>query len=64
MGKEPRCRYDAAHALAHCAGAIYCLHEVNGGRAMNVGETFQRWSRDLLAMRNHIAATLEVNASA
>ena len=41
-----RCRYDAAHALAHCAGAVY------------------RLLRDLLAMRNHIAATLEINASA
>ena len=59
-----RCRYDAAHALAHCAGAVYRVLEVNGGRTMNAGEAFQRLFRDLLAMRNHISATLEVNASA
>jgi hypothetical protein len=27
---------------------------------MNAGEAFQRLFRDLLAMRNHIAATLEI----
>ncbi|HEY3848989.1 MAG TPA: acyl-CoA dehydrogenase family protein [Acetobacteraceae bacterium] len=59
-----RCRYDAAHAIAHCADAVYRVLEVNGGRTMNAGEPFQRFFRDLLAMRNHIAATLEVNASA
>jgi 3-hydroxy-9,10-secoandrosta-1,3,5(10)-triene-9,17-dione monooxygenase len=59
-----RCRYDAAHALAHCAGAVYRLLEVNGGRTMNADGAFQRFFRDLLAMRNHIAATLEINASA
>lgn len=31
---------------------------------MNAGEANQRFFRDLLAMRNHIAATLEFNASA
>jgi hypothetical protein len=31
---------------------------------MNAGGTFQRLFRDLLAMRNHISATLEINASA
>jgi hypothetical protein len=59
-----RCRYDAAHALAHSAGAVYRLLEVNGGRTMNADEVFLRFCRDLLAMRNHIAATLEINASA
>ena len=59
-----RCRYDAANALARCAGAVYRLIEVNGGRTMNAGEAFQRLFRDLLAMRNHISATLEINASA
>jgi len=59
-----RCRYDAAHALAHCAGAVYRMLEVNGGRTMNAGEAFQRLFRDLLAMRNHVSATLEGNASA
>jgi Acyl-CoA dehydrogenase, C-terminal domain len=57
-----RCRYDAAHALAHCVGAVYRLLEVNGGRTMNADEAFQRFFRDLLAMRNHIAATLEARA--
>jgi hypothetical protein len=59
-----RCRYDAAHALAHCLGAVYRLLEVNGGRTMQANELFQRSFRDLLAMRNHISATLEGNASA
>jgi 3-hydroxy-9,10-secoandrosta-1,3,5(10)-triene-9,17-dione monooxygenase len=59
-----RCRYDAAHALAHCAGAVYRVLEVNGGRTMKAGEPFQRMFRDLLAMRNHVSGTLEVNASA
>jgi 3-hydroxy-9,10-secoandrosta-1,3,5(10)-triene-9,17-dione monooxygenase len=58
-----RCRYDAAHALAHCAGAVYRVLEVNGGRTMNADEPFQRLFRDLLAMRNHIGATLDINAS-
>jgi uncharacterized protein with HEPN domain len=59
-----RCRYDAAHALAHFADAVYRLLEVIGGRTMDVSEAFQRLFRDLLAMRNHIVATLEINASA
>jgi hypothetical protein len=50
-----RFRYDAAHALAHCAGGVYRLLEVNGGRTMNASEAFQRLFRDLLAMRNRIA---------
>ena len=58
-----RCRYDAAHAIAHCAGAVFRVLEVNGGRTMNAGGAFQRLFRDLLAMRNHISGTLEVNAS-
>jgi 3-hydroxy-9,10-secoandrosta-1,3,5(10)-triene-9,17-dione monooxygenase len=58
-----RCRYDAAHAIAHCAGAVFRVLEVNGGRTMNAGEPFQRMFRDLLAMRNHISGTLELNAS-
>jgi 3-hydroxy-9,10-secoandrosta-1,3,5(10)-triene-9,17-dione monooxygenase len=59
-----RCRYEVAHAIAQCANAVYRLLEVNGGRTMNAEEAFQRFFRDLLAMRNHIAATLELNASA
>ena len=58
-----RCRYDAAHAIAHCAGAVFRVLEVNGGRTMNAGEAFQRMFRDLLAMRNHISGTVEPNAS-
>jgi 3-hydroxy-9,10-secoandrosta-1,3,5(10)-triene-9,17-dione monooxygenase len=58
-----RCRYDAAHAIAHCAGAVFRLLEVNGGRTMNAEEPFQRMFRDLLAMRNHISGTLDVSAS-
>ncbi len=59
-----RSRYDAAHAIAHCGNAVYRMLEVNGGRTMQAAEGFQRLFRDLLAMRNHISATLEVNASA
>jgi 3-hydroxy-9,10-secoandrosta-1,3,5(10)-triene-9,17-dione monooxygenase len=59
-----RSRYDAAHAIAQCAGAVFRVLEVNGGRTMNAGEPFQRLFRDLLAMRNHISGTLELNASA
>ncbi len=58
-----RCRYDAAHAIAHCAGAVFRVLEVNGGRTMNAEEPFQRIFRDLLAMRNHISGTVDVNAS-
>lgn len=58
-----RCRYDAAHAIAHCAGAVFRVLEVNGGRTMQDGEPFQRMFRDLLAMRNHISGTVDVNAS-
>jgi 3-hydroxy-9,10-secoandrosta-1,3,5(10)-triene-9,17-dione monooxygenase len=58
-----RCRYEAAHAIAHCAGAVFRVLEVNGGRTMNAGEPFQRMFRDLLAMRNHISGTVDVNAS-
>lgn len=58
-----RCRYDAAHAISHCAGAVFRVLEVNGGRTMNAAERFQRLFRDLLAMRNHISGTMEANAS-
>jgi 3-hydroxy-9,10-secoandrosta-1,3,5(10)-triene-9,17-dione monooxygenase len=59
-----RCRYEVAHAIAQCANAVYRVLEVNGGRTMNANQAFQRFFRDLLAMRNHIAAALELNASA
>ena len=42
---------------------MFRVLEVNGGRTMNAGEAFQRLFRDLLAMRNHISGTLDVNAS-
>jgi 3-hydroxy-9,10-secoandrosta-1,3,5(10)-triene-9,17-dione monooxygenase len=58
-----RGRYYAAHAIAHCVGAVYRVLEVNGGRTMNAAEAFQRLFRDLLAMRNHVGGTLDVNAS-
>jgi 3-hydroxy-9,10-secoandrosta-1,3,5(10)-triene-9,17-dione monooxygenase len=58
-----RGRYYAAHAIAQCVGAVYRVLEVNGGRTMNAGGAFQRLFRDLLAMRNHISGTLDVNAS-
>jgi 3-hydroxy-9,10-secoandrosta-1,3,5(10)-triene-9,17-dione monooxygenase len=59
-----RCRYEEAHAIAQCANAVYRALEVNGGRTMNADEALQRFFRDLLAMRNHIAAALDLNASA
>ena len=58
-----RGRYYAAHAIAHCVGAVYRVLEVNGGRTMNADGAFQRLFRDLLAMRNHIGGTLDANAS-
>jgi Acyl-CoA dehydrogenase, C-terminal domain len=59
-----RCRYEVAHAIAQCANAVYRVLEVNGGRTMNADEALQRFFRDLLAMRNHIAATPEISAPA
>ena len=59
-----RCRYEVAYAIAHCTNAVFRVLEINGGRTMNADQAFQRFFRDLLAMRNHIAATLELNASA
>jgi hypothetical protein len=57
-----RFRYDAAHALAQCAGGVYRLLEVNGGRTMNASEAFQRLFRDLRCAT--ASPTLEINASA
>jgi len=58
-----RCRYEAAHAIAHCTCAVFRVLEVNGGQTMNASKGFQRMFRDLLAMRNHICGTVNVNAS-
>jgi 3-hydroxy-9,10-secoandrosta-1,3,5(10)-triene-9,17-dione monooxygenase len=58
-----RARYEAAHALAHAAGAVFRLLEINGARSMHQDAPFQRLFRDILAMRNHIAATMELNAT-
>ena len=56
-------RYEAAHAIAGSAGAVFRVLEVNGARTMREGERFQRLFRDLLAMRNHVSGTLEPNAT-
>jgi 3-hydroxy-9,10-secoandrosta-1,3,5(10)-triene-9,17-dione monooxygenase len=54
--------YEAALAHDRCTRAIYELMGVNGGRTMRTDGTLQRFFRDLLAMRNHPAANVELCA--
>jgi 3-hydroxy-9,10-secoandrosta-1,3,5(10)-triene-9,17-dione monooxygenase len=54
--------FEAALAHDNCAGAIYELIGVNGGRTMQESGALQRFFRDMLAMRNHPAANLEASA--
>jgi 3-hydroxy-9,10-secoandrosta-1,3,5(10)-triene-9,17-dione monooxygenase len=61
--RRAQCLYEMAYAHTSCAGAIYELMGVNGGRTMQEGGALQRFFRDLLAMRNHPAANLEFSAS-
>jgi 3-hydroxy-9,10-secoandrosta-1,3,5(10)-triene-9,17-dione monooxygenase len=54
--------YEATLTFDACSAAIYELMGVNGGRTMNANEALQRFFRDLLAMRNHPAANIELGA--
>ena len=53
-----------AATLVHdaCSEAVYQLMGVNGGRTMNADAALQRFFRDLLAMRNHPAANIEMSS--
>ena len=42
---------------------MYAVLEVNGGRTMQADATLQRLFRDVVAMRNHPSANLELAAS-
>jgi 3-hydroxy-9,10-secoandrosta-1,3,5(10)-triene-9,17-dione monooxygenase len=61
--RRAQCLYEMAYAHTGCAGAIYELMGVNGGRTMQEDSALQRFFRDLLAMRNHPAANLEFSAA-
>jgi 3-hydroxy-9,10-secoandrosta-1,3,5(10)-triene-9,17-dione monooxygenase len=61
--RRAQCKYEGAHALATCARAVFEVLEMNGGRTMHADMPFQRYFRDLLAMRNHPAAGLEAAAT-
>jgi 3-hydroxy-9,10-secoandrosta-1,3,5(10)-triene-9,17-dione monooxygenase len=54
--------YEATLVHDACSAAIYELMGVNGGRTMNANEALQRHFRDLLAMRNHPAANIELGS--
>ena len=45
-----------------CSRAIHELMGVNGGRTMNADAAMQRHFRDMLAMRNHPAANIEMSS--
>ena len=54
--------YEATLAHDACSAAIYELMAVNGGRTMNADSALQRHFRDMLAMRNHPAANIEMSS--
>jgi 3-hydroxy-9,10-secoandrosta-1,3,5(10)-triene-9,17-dione monooxygenase len=54
--------YEATLVHDACSAAIYELMGVNGGRTMNADAPLQRYFRDLLAMRNHPAANIEMSS--
>jgi 3-hydroxy-9,10-secoandrosta-1,3,5(10)-triene-9,17-dione monooxygenase len=55
--------YEATLAHESCSNAVYDLIGVNGGRTMRSDGALQRFFRDLMAMRNHPGANLELGAS-
>jgi 3-hydroxy-9,10-secoandrosta-1,3,5(10)-triene-9,17-dione monooxygenase len=55
--------YEATLAHHSCTNAISDLLAVNGGRTMQADGALQRFFRDLLAMRNHPAANIELSGS-
>jgi hypothetical protein len=54
--------YEATLVHDACSHAIYELMGVNGGRTMNADTALQRHFRDMLAMRNHPAANIEMSS--
>ena len=54
--------YEATLVHDACSQAIYELMGVNGGRTMNADAALQRHFRDMLAMRNHPAANIEMSS--
>ena len=54
--------YEATLVHDACSHAIYELMGVNGGRTMNADAALQRHFRDMLAMRNHPAANIELSS--
>ncbi|MBO0712045.1 MAG: hypothetical protein J2P47_12285 [Acetobacteraceae bacterium] len=55
--------YEATLAHHSCTDAINALMAVNGGRTMRTDGALQRFFRDLLAMRNHPAANIEMSSN-
>ena len=54
--------YEATLVHDACSDVVYHLMGVNGGRTMNADAALQRYFRDLLAMRNHPAANIEMSS--
>jgi 3-hydroxy-9,10-secoandrosta-1,3,5(10)-triene-9,17-dione monooxygenase len=60
--RRTRAFYEATLVHDLCSAAVYDLMGVNGGRTMNADGALQRFFRDLLAMRNHPGANIELGA--
>jgi alkylation response protein AidB-like acyl-CoA dehydrogenase len=54
-----QCRYEASYAIAGCLSAVMKVFEISGGAVLHSDKPFQRFVRDLMAMRNHPAGVLE-----
>jgi 3-hydroxy-9,10-secoandrosta-1,3,5(10)-triene-9,17-dione monooxygenase len=61
--RRVRAFYEATLAHHSCTDAIHGLMAVNGGRTMRMDGVLQRLFRDLLAMRNHPAANIELSGN-
>jgi len=57
-GERVRYLYEFAHAHETCSAAVFALQALGGGRTMRADNPFQRFLRDLMAMRNHPAADI------
>jgi 3-hydroxy-9,10-secoandrosta-1,3,5(10)-triene-9,17-dione monooxygenase len=60
--QRTRAFYEATMVHDACSHAIYELMGVNGGRTMNADTALQRHFRDMLTMRNHPAANIEMSS--
>ena len=61
--RRVKCFYELSYSHAGCSAAIYELMGVNGGRTMKADGALQRFFRDMISMRNHPAANVELSAS-